>query len=70
MLSAIEFDYETSLDRTKIREILSNRILSAKLGSAHLTSPQMAPQDSLGLGLFAPQAPRVMLRHFVPAHCG
>ena len=45
MLSAIEFDDKASFRRAEVSEVRSDRELTAKLGLAHLTAPQMSPQD-------------------------
>jgi len=62
MLGAIEFDNEASFGRAEVSEVWPNRELTSKLGVAHLSASQMAPENSFRIGLFVPQAPRVSLR--------
>src|ERR1700722_17490187 len=56
MLCPIEFDDESTFSRAEIREVRPNRKLTPKFRAAHLAGSQMLPQDSLRVGLFAPQA--------------
>jgi hypothetical protein len=70
MLRPVELNDKPSLSRAKISEIRSNRMLTAKLGAAHLPSPQMLPQNPLCVGLLATQSPRIPLRRLAQRHGG
>jgi hypothetical protein len=44
MLSSINFDDQSFLDTTKIRDVWADRMLSAELSSGDLSCSQMSPQ--------------------------
>src|SRR5438128_123193 len=56
MLTAIEFDHKASLDCAEINDKGAERYLALELDSIEAMRAQVAPEDSLGIGLIAAQA--------------
>ena len=68
MLRPIQLDDKPPLSRAKIRKIGPNRMLPSELRAAQLPFSQKPPQYSFGIGLLAPQPPRVILGRFDDSH--
>jgi hypothetical protein len=68
VLRAVEFDDHPSFRRTEIGEVRPDGMLTSEFDVMHSATPQMAPKYPLRVCLFAPQAPRVLLRRPSRAH--
>jgi hypothetical protein len=62
VLRAIQFNNETSFDRTEVSKVRTNRMLTPEFRVPHSAAAQVSPQQSFSVGLFAAQPPRVPLR--------
>ena len=68
MLAAIYLDDNSTLDRAEIREVRTNRKLTAELYVADSSAAKMAPQDLLSRSLLAVQFARCFMRRFGRRH--
>jgi len=53
MLTAIEFNYQSAFNRTKVSDERAERMLSTKLCIAELSGAQPRPEFAFGVGLLA-----------------
>jgi hypothetical protein len=58
MLAAVEFNYQFTLDATKVGDVFSYWMLPPELCAAYLTVPQPRPQFSFSVGLCPAQTTR------------
>ena len=68
VLAAIEFDNQAPFDRTEVGEVGTDRMLTPEFDLSHPAAAQVAPEDSLGVGLFAAQTAGVLLGQFGALH--
>ena len=62
MLAAVELNDKAPFDRTEVRKIRSNRMLTSELHPSCAATAQMPPQDSFGVGLLTTQSASVLPR--------
>ena len=62
MLVAVELNDKAPFDRTEVRKIRSNRMLTSEFHASCAATAQMPPQDSFGVGLLTTQSPSVLPR--------
>ena len=62
VLGAIQFDNQALLDRAEVSEVGPNRMLTPEFCVLHPAAPQVSPQNSFCVGLFATQPSSVPLR--------
>jgi hypothetical protein len=62
MLAAVELNDKAPLDRTEVRKIRSNRMLTSEFYASCAATAQMPPQDSFGVGLLTTQSASVLRR--------
>ena len=62
MLAAVEFNDKAPFDRTEVRKIRSNRMLTPEFHASCAATAQMPPQDSFGVRLLTTQSESVLQR--------
>jgi hypothetical protein len=55
VLAAVELDDETAIEADEIDDVIPQGNLSPKLESCKPTTPQLPPDERLGLGLIMPE---------------
>ena len=68
MLAAIDFDDQPAPKAAEIDDMVANRMLTAKLRAYQTFRAKLLPQEALGLGLFAAEAPDIDTNLFGGAH--
>ena len=62
MLAAVVLNDKAPVDRTEVRKIRSNRMLTSEFHASCAATAQMPPQDSFGVGLLTTQSASVLPR--------
>jgi hypothetical protein len=55
VLTPVQFDDDSSIDRSEVADVEADLMLPAKLETAQLSPSKAAPEETLGIGLIPPE---------------